>query len=77
MTVAHMWFDNQIHEADTTENQSGKAGAHLTLKLAIYYVYIMAQACHCTQVEVRGSLQESVLSLLPCRFLISMLAFTL
>uniref|UniRef100_A0A669EG00 Sodium/potassium-transporting ATPase subunit alpha n=1 Tax=Oreochromis niloticus TaxID=8128 RepID=A0A669EG00_ORENI len=25
MTVAHMWFDNQIHEADTTENQSGVA----------------------------------------------------
>ncbi|CAO2638421.1 Sodium/potassium-transporting ATPase subunit alpha-4 [Lemmus lemmus] len=24
MTVAHMWFDNQIHEADTTEDQSGK-----------------------------------------------------
>ncbi|XP_028837894.1 sodium/potassium-transporting ATPase subunit alpha-1-like [Denticeps clupeoides] len=23
MTVAHMWFDNQIHAADTTENQSG------------------------------------------------------
>ncbi|XP_055500655.1 sodium/potassium-transporting ATPase subunit alpha [Leucoraja erinacea] len=23
MTVAHMWFDSQIHEADTTENQSG------------------------------------------------------
>ncbi|KAM4794942.1 sodium/potassium-transporting ATPase subunit alpha-1-like [Rhinophrynus dorsalis] len=23
MTVAHMWFDNQIHEADATENQSG------------------------------------------------------
>ncbi|XP_033866927.1 sodium/potassium-transporting ATPase subunit alpha-1-like isoform X2 [Acipenser ruthenus] len=23
MTVVHMWFDNQIHEADTTENQSG------------------------------------------------------
>ncbi|XP_064813941.1 sodium/potassium-transporting ATPase subunit alpha-1-like [Oncorhynchus masou masou] len=23
MTVAHMWFDNQIHDADTTENQSG------------------------------------------------------
>ncbi|NXM49174.1 AT1A3 ATPase, partial [Gymnorhina tibicen] len=26
MTVAHMWFDNQIHEADTTEDQSGQAG---------------------------------------------------
>merc|ERR1739838_182717 len=24
MTVAHMWFDNQIQEADTTENQTGK-----------------------------------------------------
>ena len=23
MTVAHMWFDNQVHEADTSENQSG------------------------------------------------------
>ncbi|MEQ2218293.1 Sodium/potassium-transporting ATPase subunit alpha-1 [Xenoophorus captivus] len=23
MTVAHMWFDNQIHTADTTEDQSG------------------------------------------------------
>lgn len=26
MTVAHMWFDNQIHEADTTEDQSGEPG---------------------------------------------------
>ena len=23
MTVAHMWFDNVIHEADTSEDQSG------------------------------------------------------
>jgi hypothetical protein len=23
MTVAHMWFDGQIIEADTSENQSG------------------------------------------------------
>ena len=23
MTVAHMWFDNQIHDADTSEDQSG------------------------------------------------------
>ncbi|KAF7244310.1 Sodium/potassium-transporting ATPase subunit alpha-2 [Varanus komodoensis] len=23
MTVAHMWFDNQIHNADTTEDQAG------------------------------------------------------
>jgi sodium/potassium-transporting ATPase subunit alpha len=25
MTVAHMWFDNAIHEADTSEDQSGTA----------------------------------------------------
>ncbi|XP_078512737.1 sodium/potassium-transporting ATPase subunit alpha-1-like isoform X3 [Lissotriton helveticus] len=25
MTVAHMWFDDQIHEADTTEDQSGSS----------------------------------------------------
>merc|ERR1712062_716968 len=25
MTVAHMWFDNQIHESDTSEDQSGKS----------------------------------------------------
>uniref|UniRef100_A0A8C2T7H4 Potassium-transporting ATPase alpha chain 1-like n=1 Tax=Coturnix japonica TaxID=93934 RepID=A0A8C2T7H4_COTJA len=26
MTVAHLWFDNQIHAADTTEDQSGTYG---------------------------------------------------
>ncbi|XP_069031786.1 sodium/potassium-transporting ATPase subunit alpha-3-like isoform X2 [Embiotoca jacksoni] len=25
MTVAHMWFDNQIHESDTTEDQTGSS----------------------------------------------------
>ena len=25
MTVAHVWFDNEIHETDTTENQSGSS----------------------------------------------------
>ncbi|XP_048450687.1 potassium-transporting ATPase alpha chain 1-like, partial [Rhincodon typus] len=25
MTVAHLWFDNQIHSADTTEDQSGQS----------------------------------------------------
>ena len=33
MTVAHMWFDRQIVEADTTEDQSGM------------YHYVNAQ-CH-------------------------------
>lgn len=23
MTVAHLWFDNHVHAADTTEDQSG------------------------------------------------------
>ncbi|TMS10925.1 Potassium-transporting ATPase alpha chain 1 [Larimichthys crocea] len=25
MTVAHLWFDNQVHAADTTEDQSGQS----------------------------------------------------
>lgn len=29
MTVAHMWFDNTIHEADTTEDQSGEMSLSL------------------------------------------------
>lgn len=32
MTVAHLWFDNQIHAADTTEDQSGK---HLQILLFV------------------------------------------
>ncbi len=33
MTVAHMWFDNRIVEADTTENQQSK---NLELVLVSY-----------------------------------------
>lgn len=41
MTVAHMWFDNQIHEADTTENQSGKAASHFScVPLAGFYCHL-------------------------------------
>lgn len=29
MTVAHMWYDRQIYEADTTEDQSASAAANL------------------------------------------------
>lgn len=35
MTVAHMWFDNQIIEADTTEDQSGKR----SFKILFIYKY--------------------------------------
>ena len=30
MTVAHMWFDNQIIEADTSEDQSSKSPFTIT-----------------------------------------------
>lgn len=42
MTVAHMWFDNQIHEADTTEDQSGESlfccffNANLALSVSLF-----------------------------------------
>merc|ERR1719473_402111 len=32
MTVAHMWFDGEIHEADTTEDQSGDAATYKDAK---------------------------------------------
>jgi len=32
MTVAHMWFDNQIHEADTTEDQTGEGPSGAGMK---------------------------------------------
>ncbi|NXH36794.1 AT1A3 ATPase, partial [Myiagra hebetior] len=35
MTVAHMWFDNQIHEADTTEDQSGGFGVFWMIPVGI------------------------------------------
>uniref|UniRef100_A0A8C5MT43 Sodium/potassium-transporting ATPase subunit alpha n=1 Tax=Leptobrachium leishanense TaxID=445787 RepID=A0A8C5MT43_9ANUR len=37
MTVAHMWFDNQIHEADTTEDQSGLT--HTTMSLIMSSIF--------------------------------------
>ena len=33
MTVAHMWFDDKIHEADTTEDQSGTDINYKVIKL--------------------------------------------
>lgn len=45
MTVAHMWFDNQIHEADTTENQSGKARATTHLSHLLHLVFFLLRNC--------------------------------
>lgn len=46
MTVAHMWFDNQIIEADTTEDQSGKQ-TYLPKTFLSYWVMnsILSQSC--------------------------------
>lgn len=35
MTVAHLWFDNVIHAADTTEDQSGDESDLITTS---YYI---------------------------------------
>ncbi|KFM09497.1 Potassium-transporting ATPase alpha chain 1, partial [Aptenodytes forsteri] len=46
MTVAHLWFDNQIHTADTTEDQSvvGDASETALLKFAEVTVGSVAEA---------------------------------
>jgi len=37
MTVGHMWFDNQIVEADTSEDQSSK----LQQRCQLFYMWLM------------------------------------
>ena len=55
MTVAHMWFDNQIVEADTSEDQSGAAFN----KEAPGWKTLERVACLCNRAEFRGG-QEGV-----------------
>lgn len=48
MTVAHLWFDNHIHAADTTEDQSGK---HMDKSLLLFkaFPFEIDQCCCCKQ----------------------------
>ncbi|XP_054160551.1 sodium/potassium-transporting ATPase subunit alpha-like isoform X2 [Oppia nitens] len=55
MTVAHMWFDNQIIEADTTEDQSG---AQFN-KSSPGWTALARNACLCSRAEFKAA-QESV-----------------
>ncbi|XP_061550274.1 sodium/potassium-transporting ATPase subunit alpha-2 isoform X1 [Phycodurus eques] len=55
MTVAHMWFDNQIHEADTTEDQSGSCFD----KSSTTWVALSHVAALCNRADFRAG-QEQV-----------------
>merc|ERR1712233_216933 len=55
MTVAHMWFDNRIVEADTSEDQSGSAFD----KNAPGWKTLERVACLCNRAEFKGG-QENV-----------------
>merc|ERR1712172_262208 len=55
MTVAHMWFDNKIVEADTSEDQSGSAFD----KSAAGWKTLERVACLCNRAEFKGG-QDSV-----------------
>merc|ERR1712123_105239 len=55
MTVAHMWFDNKIVEADTSEDQSGSAFN----KEASGWKTLERVACLCNRAEFKGQ-QEGV-----------------
>jgi len=50
MTVAHMWFDNQIIEADTTEDQSGAALS----KSSSGWKALARNACLCSRAEFKA-----------------------
>merc|ERR1719293_164625 len=53
MTVAHMWFDNKIVEADTSEDQSGSAFD----KNAPGWKTLERVACLCNRAEFKGGQQ--------------------
>merc|ERR1712212_974652 len=55
MTVAHMWFDNKIHEADTSEDQSGASFN----KEAPGWKILERVACLCNRAEFKPN-QEQV-----------------
>merc|ERR1711910_259530 len=55
MTVAHMWFDNKIHEADTSEDQSGASFD----KNAAGWKTLERVAMLCNRAEFKGG-QENV-----------------
>uniref|UniRef100_A0AAY4DK62 Sodium/potassium-transporting ATPase subunit alpha n=1 Tax=Denticeps clupeoides TaxID=299321 RepID=A0AAY4DK62_9TELE len=55
MTVAHMWFDNQIHEADTTEDQSGTSFD----KSSVTWVSLARIAALCNRAAFKAG-QESL-----------------
>merc|ERR1712033_74371 len=55
MTVAHMWFDNKIHEADTSENQTGNQFN----KQAPGWQTLERVACLCNRAEFKAQ-QEGV-----------------
>merc|ERR1712218_599211 len=54
MTVAHMWFDNKIVEADTSEDQSGSAFD----KNAPGWKTLERVACLCNRAEFKGGQQQ-------------------
>merc|ERR1711910_41033 len=54
MTVAHMWFDNKIVEADTSEDQSGNAFD----KTAAGWKTLERVACLCNRAEFKGGQNE-------------------
>merc|ERR1712115_441861 len=55
MTVAHMWFDNKIVEADTSEDQSGSSFN----KEASGWKTLERVACLCNRAEFQGTIDPS------------------
>merc|ERR1712066_308820 len=54
MTVAHMWFDNKIQEADTSEDQSGSSN----YKTKPGYKPLETVAALCNRAEFKGGQNE-------------------
>ena len=55
MTVAHMWFDNTIIEADTTEDQSGIAHD----KASATWLALSRIGALCNRAEFKGDQDDT------------------
>ena len=55
MTVAHMWFDNKVWEADTTEDQSGDKDLHK--EEGWRKLFRVATLCNRYSIVLRGQME--------------------
>lgn len=66
MTVAHLWFDNQIYSADTSEDQTSKYGNGGSGKGRLHWSNLWCFTLTGCQADVNGDLSRAKSDMSPC-----------